>query len=210
MADGSDIAGDGVNVAARLETLAEPGGVCVSGAVRDQIHGNLDVDFQDIGEQHVKNIARPIRAMAVELDPDGAYPLEGRAWLMTMVGRPAEAVRLAHEAIAMDPPGDWWVVRAECEALLLLGNYTEAVTACERATGRSGVDFDIAYFLAAAYAHTGNLTRAREGAAKILKSAPGFTIAALRAKQYSTHPEYVRLAEEHWYSGLRKAGLPEK
>ena len=43
--DGNDIAGDGVNVAARLESLAEPGGICVSGAVRDQVHGNLDVAF---------------------------------------------------------------------------------------------------------------------------------------------------------------------
>ena len=129
---------------------------------------------------------------------------------MAMIGRPAEAVKLAHEAIAMDPPGDWWVVRAECEALLLLGQYAEAVTACERASGRSGSDFDIAYFLAAAYAHTGNLSRAREEAAKILKGAPGFTIATLKAKQYSTHPEYMRLAEEHWYSGLRKAGIPDQ
>ena len=147
---------------------------------------------------------------ALELDPDGAIPLQGRAWAMTMIGRPAEAVKLAHEAIAMDPPGDWWVVRAECEALLLLGQYAEAVTACERASGRSGSDFDIAYFLAAAYAHTGNLSRAREEAAKILKGAPGFTIATLKAKQYSTHPEYMRLAEEHWYSGLRKAGIPDQ
>jgi predicted Zn-dependent protease len=129
---------------------------------------------------------------------------------MTMIGKPAEAVRLAHEAIARDPPGDWWVVRAECEALLLLGQYADAVTACERAAGRSGVEFDIAYFLAAAYAHTGNQARAAEESTKILRGAPGFTITKLRAKQYSTHPDYVRLAEEHWYSGLRNAGIPEK
>ena len=58
--DGADIAGDGVNVAARLEALAVPGGICVSGSVREQIHGNVDVGFADIGEQQVKNIARPI------------------------------------------------------------------------------------------------------------------------------------------------------
>jgi adenylate cyclase len=66
--DGNDIAGDGVNVAARLESIAEPGGICVSGAVRDQVHGNLDIAFVDIGERQVKNIARPIRAFAVALD----------------------------------------------------------------------------------------------------------------------------------------------
>ena len=66
--DGDDIAGDGVNVAARLESLAEPGGICVSGAVRDQVHGNLDIAFVDVGERQVKNIARPIRVFAVALD----------------------------------------------------------------------------------------------------------------------------------------------
>ena len=57
-----DIFGDGVNVAARLEMLAEPGGICVSGAVRDQVSHRLDdIAFEDLGDQSVKNIARPIR-----------------------------------------------------------------------------------------------------------------------------------------------------
>ena len=67
--DGNDIAGDGVNVAARLEALAEPGGICVSAAVREQVHGSLDVSFDDIGEQQVKNIIRPIRVFAIVLNP---------------------------------------------------------------------------------------------------------------------------------------------
>jgi adenylate cyclase len=65
----NDIFGDGVNVAARLETLAEPGGICVSGAVRDQVGERLeDVVFEDLGEQNVKNIARPIRVFRVRLE----------------------------------------------------------------------------------------------------------------------------------------------
>jgi adenylate cyclase len=59
--DGRDIYGDGVNVAARLEALAEPGGICVSRVVRDQVRDKLDFSFEDMGEQQVKNIARPIR-----------------------------------------------------------------------------------------------------------------------------------------------------
>jgi adenylate cyclase len=66
--DGNDIAGDGVNVAARLEALAKPGGICVSAAVREQVHGSMDVGFDDIGEQQVKNIARPIRVFRVTLE----------------------------------------------------------------------------------------------------------------------------------------------
>jgi adenylate cyclase len=67
----NDIFGDGVNVAARLEMIAEPGGICVSGAVRDQVGQRLeDIVFEDLGEQSVKNIARPIRVFRVRLDPD--------------------------------------------------------------------------------------------------------------------------------------------
>src|SRR5215218_11056401 len=76
--DESDIFGDGVNVAARLEMLAEPGGICVSGAVRDQVGERLDdVAFEDLGNQSVKNIARPIRVFRVRLDADPKATLEG-------------------------------------------------------------------------------------------------------------------------------------
>jgi TolB-like protein/class 3 adenylate cyclase/Flp pilus assembly protein TadD len=60
-----DIYGDGVNVAARLEALAEPGGICISRVVRDQIRDKLPYVFEDMGEQLVKNIARPVRAYAM-------------------------------------------------------------------------------------------------------------------------------------------------
>ena len=60
-----DLLGDGVNVAARLETMAEPGGICISSSVYDQITGKLDLGFQDIGEQNLKNISRPIRVYRV-------------------------------------------------------------------------------------------------------------------------------------------------
>ena len=56
-----DILGDGVNVAARLESIAEPGGVCISSSVYDQITGKLDLGFQDIGEQTLKNISRLVK-----------------------------------------------------------------------------------------------------------------------------------------------------
>ena len=62
MTSGADLLGDGVNIAARLEGLAPPGGVCVSGAVYDQIRGKLVIEAEDLGEKHVKNIPRPIRA----------------------------------------------------------------------------------------------------------------------------------------------------
>jgi TolB-like protein len=60
-----DIFGDGVNIAARLEALAEPGGICISGRVQEDATGKLDVAFRDLGEQQLKNIARPVRAYAI-------------------------------------------------------------------------------------------------------------------------------------------------
>jgi adenylate cyclase len=65
IAERDDIFGDGVNVAARLEALAEPGGICVSRVVRDQVRDKLPYRFEDRGEQNVKNIARPVRVYAL-------------------------------------------------------------------------------------------------------------------------------------------------
>src|ERR1700739_3253118 len=62
-----DIFGDGVNVAARLEGLADPGGVCVSARVQEDAAGKLDLTFEDLGEQILKNIARPVRVYRVRL-----------------------------------------------------------------------------------------------------------------------------------------------
>ena len=78
--DGRDIFGDGVNVAARLESLAEPGGICVSGRVQEDAGGKLDITFEDAGEQQLKNIARPLRVYRVRVggaavSPRPALPL---------------------------------------------------------------------------------------------------------------------------------------
>jgi adenylate cyclase len=92
----NDIFGDGVNVAARLEMIAEPGGICVSGAVRDQVGDRLDeIVFEDIGDQIVKNIARPIRVYRVRLEPNATTAPEGAkdsAAAATFARKPSIAV----------------------------------------------------------------------------------------------------------------------
>jgi TolB-like protein/class 3 adenylate cyclase len=75
IADGNDIYGDGINIAARLEALAEPGGICISRVVRDQIRDKLPYPFEDMGEQSVKNIARPVRAYAMSGNTVTSTPL---------------------------------------------------------------------------------------------------------------------------------------
>jgi TolB-like protein/class 3 adenylate cyclase/Tfp pilus assembly protein PilF len=90
----ADIFGDGVNVAARLEALAEPGGICVSRMVRDQIRDKLAYAFEDLGEQSVKNIARPVRVYALRPEVVAAAPASS-APATPPVAQPAAAPRLS-------------------------------------------------------------------------------------------------------------------
>jgi class 3 adenylate cyclase len=69
MVEGEQIYGDGVNVAARLESLAVPGGICISGTVQEQIRDKLALGYQDLGEQLVKNIPRPVRVFRLTTEP---------------------------------------------------------------------------------------------------------------------------------------------
>src|SRR6516225_9395809 len=88
--DGEDILGDGVNVASRLEGIAEPGGICISSFAYDHVRGKVAVEFTDLGEQTLKNIARPIRAYAVGLNAniDRAVPPPSSAPRLSLVVLP--------------------------------------------------------------------------------------------------------------------------
>jgi TolB-like protein/class 3 adenylate cyclase/Tfp pilus assembly protein PilF len=92
--DGDDIHGDGVNVAARLEAIAEPGGICVSRVVRDQIRDRLMFGFEDMGEQAVKNIVRPIRVFRI------------KNAVLPVIGTPRPATTAAPAAAKPLPPPD--------------------------------------------------------------------------------------------------------
>ena len=73
MVRAGDLFGDGVNIAARLQTLAKPGGVCISGATHDQVRKLLPVTFADLGAQQVKNIQEPIRAYQMVESKEALY-----------------------------------------------------------------------------------------------------------------------------------------
>src|SRR5580700_2080077 len=72
--EGDDIIGDGVNIAARLEGIAEPGGICVSSSAYEQVRGKVAVEFADLGEQKLKNIERPVRVYATK--PSGHMQID--------------------------------------------------------------------------------------------------------------------------------------
>ncbi|MGY3620700.1 adenylate/guanylate cyclase domain-containing protein [Bradyrhizobium sp. USDA 10063] len=73
--DDDDIFGDGVNVAVRLEGIAEPGGICVSDRVQEYVRGQFAIAFEDAGEQRLKNIARPVRAYAIKIGTTAGFPV---------------------------------------------------------------------------------------------------------------------------------------
>ena len=150
-------------------------------------------------------------AVAIKLEPDNPWFYVTRGWTMSMMGRPAEALALVDRALAMDPAqaGLGWATRVGCEAHLLAGQAEQAIATCEKAAGLDN-DWMNNLFLAAAYANHGDLAKAAVAKTEALRTVPGYTIAQLRAKRYSDHPEYQRLAETFWYDGLRKAGIPEK
>ena len=115
--DKDDVFGDGVNVAARLESLCEPGGICLSRSVRDQVRDKLPLAFDDLGEQTVKNIARPVRAFALGPQPIAAAPApevapavapRRRAW--PWLGAGAAAILLIAAGAA------WWALREPAAA----------------------------------------------------------------------------------------------
>lgn len=101
--DGEDIYGDGVNVASRLEGLAEPGGICVSGRVYEDTRGKLDITFEDWGEQQLKNIAWPVRVYRARLGGD-AVPARPT---LALPDKPSIAV-LAFENLSGDPEQEYF------------------------------------------------------------------------------------------------------
>ena len=100
--DDDDIYGDGVNIAARLEALTEPGGICVSRVVHDQVRDKLDVVFEDMGEQQVKNIARPVHIWRVRL---GAKPAVSAP--LALPDKPSIAV-LPFQNMSGDPEQEYF------------------------------------------------------------------------------------------------------
>jgi class 3 adenylate cyclase len=107
--EGDDILGDGVNIAAGLEGIAEPGGICISSSAYDQVRGKVAVEFTDLGEQELKNIGRPIRAYAVVRDGLRVGTQAGSATPSPSSAPRLSIVVLPFANIGGDPEQDYFV-----------------------------------------------------------------------------------------------------
>jgi TolB-like protein/class 3 adenylate cyclase len=106
--EGDDILGDGVNVAARLEGIAEPGGICLSRAAYDQVREKVALEFADLGDQSLKNIARPVRAYSVILDGSVADKQISRAMVSMRSAPRLSILVLPFANIGSDPEQDYF------------------------------------------------------------------------------------------------------
>jgi TolB-like protein len=118
--DGNDIHGDGVNIAARLESLSEPGGICVSGVVYDQVRDKLDFNFEDAGEQQLKNIARLVRVFRVRLSGTE----KEAAPVLSLPERPSIAV-LPFQNMSGDPEQEYFADGVVEEIITALSRFRQ-------------------------------------------------------------------------------------
>ncbi len=162
-----DIFGDGVNIAARLEAMAEPGGVVISRAARDQIRDKLDLRLEDMGEHEVKNIARPVRVFRILLDEEPASKAGamGESRGSALPDKPSLAV-LAFENMSGDPEQEYFADGIAEDIITALSKFREFIVIARNSSFTykgSAVDIkQIAQELGVRYVLEGSVRKAAE------------------------------------------------
>jgi len=145
---------------------------------------------------------------AQSLNPSSTGIVLDRAWILIETARSAEAIPFINLAIAMDPLEQSWPYHFMCKARLFLGQYADAVAACEKAATENDWWLNQVY-LCAAYAQHGDIDKAVTSKNALLKQQPGYTIDRYRRTYAASPPAFFELVERHLAAGMRKAGLPE-
>ena len=160
LVQGENLFGDGVNIAARLEALAEPGGICISGAVRDQIGTKLPIAFTALGDQQVKNIAQPIRAYRI----GGASATTVTAPSLPLPDKPSIAV-LPFQNLSGDPEQEFFADGIAEDIITALSHYSSLFVIARNSSftykGRAVDVKQVGRELGVRYALEGSVRKAR-------------------------------------------------
>jgi adenylate cyclase len=204
--DGGDIFGDGVNVAARLEGLAHPGGICVSRRVQEDICGKLDVGFEDMGNKQLKNIASPVRVYAVRLDTKST----DRSLLPDLPDKPSIAV-LPFDSMSADAGQDYpadGIVEAITATLSRIRSFfVIARMSAFTYKGRRVNVRDVGRELGVAYVLEGSVQKVANRLrifVQLMSSYPDLTVSKFKGAMVFSPTVLERMA-----ANLRKLGLPE-
>jgi TolB-like protein len=168
MVDGDDLFGNGVNIAARMEGLAEPGGICVSGNVQEHVVNTPDVSFDDMGEQFIKNIDRPIRVFRLVSGETEISPVKGLGEALRSKDKPSIAVlpfaNRSHEEehgyLAEGIAEDIITKLSKLSSLFVIGGHSSAALMGKSADARKvGQELDVKYVLEGAVQRSGGRVR---------------------------------------------------
>jgi adenylate cyclase len=182
IADGTDLHGDAVNVAARLQAECPPGGICVSRSVRDHVHGRLDIAFTELGTLHLKNIARPIEAFVLQ-PGTGTTPQA----MKRLPDKPSIAV-LPFENLSGDPDQQYFADGLTEDILTALARFTQLVVIARNSTfvykGRAVSIADVGRDLNVRYVLEGSVRRSGERVRVTAQLIEASTSAHLWAERY--------------------------
>ena len=161
--EGDDIYGDGVNVAARLEGLAEPGGICMSRTVVSHVKGKVELDFEDLGEQQVKNIPEPIRVYRVVSDALAIQTVRSSSTALPLPDQPSIAV-LPFNNMSGDPEQEYFADGITEDLITELARFQNLVVIARNSTftykGKATRVKDVARDLGVHYVVEGSVRRA--------------------------------------------------
>ncbi len=131
--EGNDLYGEGVNLASRLEGLAEPGGICLSSKVYEEVRNRLELSYRDMGEQAVKNVAQPVRVYAVAPHSSGGSPTLSAREPLSLPDKPSIAV-LPFTSMSSDPKHEFFADGITEEIITALSRVPELFVIARNST----------------------------------------------------------------------------